>query len=68
MIYTTIDYFLLIFFDFTLLFVDVSVFFALAISWSGLLNLVIIFSASFKLIFLVLSFILDLINSIIFVS
>ena len=67
MIYTTISYFLLIFFDFDLFFVgDVVLGFSFSIF--GLLNSLIIFSASFVLISLEVRLIFDLINSIIFSS
>ena len=52
MVYTTIDYFLLIFFDFGLFSLD-----------SELLNCFIIFSASTVVIFFEVNFILDLIKS-----
>ena len=64
MIYTTIDYFLLIFFVFNLFFTgDVVLDFSMSIF--GLLNAVIIFSASFELISLLERLIFDLIRSII---
>ena len=67
MVYTTISYFLLIFFSFDL--VDLygvgSDFFVVAV---GLLNSAIIFSASFVLISFEMRFIFDLISSIIFSS
>ena len=67
MIYTSIGYFLLIFFDLDLFFAkDVVLDFSVFIF--GLLNSAIIFSASFVFISLDVRFIFDLISSIIFSS
>ena len=68
MTYTTIGYFLLIFFVSTLLLVGDLVFFASGWSELCLLNSVIIFSASLTLIFLDSRLILDLIKLMIFSS
>ena len=62
MVYTTIDYFLLIFFDLDLSFVK-DVVFDFSVSIFGLLNSAIIFSASLVLISFDVRLIFDLINS-----
>ena len=67
MTYTTIGYFLLIFFGLDLFFTE-DVFLGFSVSALGLLNSAIIFSASFVLISLDVRFIFVLISSIIFSS